>query len=426
MARAHIPEKLAELTPEWLTGALRETGVLREARVVNVESQVLGEGQGFIGDLARLRLSLDREEPSAPRTLIAKLPTEREANRGLGQLGGVYEREIRFYRELRDTLRETTGVRTPRHYYSAMDETSGGRWIVPILRFVDRLPGVLLRLVLRFFTWLVGLSRQRYLLMLEDMAPARLGDQVAGCSEDEAERALRCAARLHAGFWNDPRLDAFWWIMPLDVAPNTFRHFLDQGREPFLERYGDRLTPAVREKLAWLEKHDVEVMRALGGPPRTIVHGDFRLDNMFFDETTGEIVLFDWQSPSCGLGTFDAAYFLSSLPVATTATTATTESTESTETTGMTPEAEERLMRVYHDELLSLGVRDYPWERFLRDYRLSMLLMLERIGAAAADLIEFGEDRGAELVETWIERLLERVEHVPTEGLLEPAEMERR
>ncbi len=89
MPRAHIPEKLADLTPEWLTGALRENGVLREARVVKVASQVLGEGQGFIGDVARLELSLDREEQAAPRTLIVKLPTARATNRGLGQLGGV-------------------------------------------------------------------------------------------------------------------------------------------------------------------------------------------------------------------------------------------------------------------------------------------------------------------------------------------------
>ncbi len=291
-------------------------------------------------------------------------------------------------------------MRTPRHYYSAMDETSGGRWIAPILRVMDRLPGVLLRLFLRFFTWLAGLSRQRYVLMLEDMAPARLGDQVAGCSEDEAERALRCAAKLHAEFWNDPRLDEFWWIMPMDIAPNTFRHFFDRGREPFLERYGDRLTPAVREKLAWLEKHDLDVMRALGGPPWTIVHGDFRLDNMFFDDASGEIVLFDWQGPARGLGAFDVAYFLSACPL------------------GTSRETEERLMRLYHDALLSLGVQDYAWERFVRDYRLSMLLMLERIATVAADIIELGEGRGLDLMETWIERLLERVEHVPTEGLL--------
>ncbi|MBW2280512.1 MAG: phosphotransferase [Deltaproteobacteria bacterium] len=397
MARPYIPETLAELTPEWLTGALRGTGVLREARVVKVESEMLGEGQGFIGDVARLELSLDRDEPSAPRTLIAKLPTARESNRGLGQLGGVYEREIRFYRELGDKV----GVRTPRHYYSAMDETAGSKWAGPILRFMDRLPGVLLRLLLRFFTWLAGLSRQRFVLVLEDMAPARIGDQVAGCSRAESERALRCAARLHAGFWDDPRLDSFWWIMPMDIAPNTFRHFLDLGRAPFLERYGDRLTPAVREKLAWLEEHDVELMRELGRPPRTIVHGDFRLDNLFFDDATDEIVLFDWQTLASGLGAFDAAYFLSSLPV------------------GTTPEEEERLMRVYHDELLELGVPDYPWTRFVRDYRLTMLLMLSRLGAATADLIEIGEDRGLELMEGWIERVLDRVEHVPTEGLLE-------
>ncbi len=403
MARSYIPESLEELTPEFLTGALREGGSLAEATVTEVETEVLGVGQGFIGDVARLTLRYDRDEASAPRTLIVKLPTSTDQNRGLGNLGGMYEREIRFYRELRGEI----GIRTPAYYYSAMDETAGARYANSITRFIDRLPGILLRLLLRFFTWLAALNKRRFLIMLEDMAPARLGDQVAGCSSEDAAVALRDLARLHAQFWNDPRLEELWWIIPLDLAPNIFRHFIDQGREPFLAQYADRLTPAAREKLAWLECNDLELMRRMGGPPFTIVHGDFRLDNMFFDakerEQGGgdEIVLFDWQGPGRGLGAFDVAYFLSaSLPL------------------GTPPEAEQSMMRLYHDELAGLGVKDYPWEQFERDYRLSMLLMLERIAAAAADIIELGENRGRELMETWTERLLERVETIRTDDLL--------
>ncbi len=397
MARAYIPESLAELTPEWLTGALRESGVLREARVTGVESEVLGVGQGFIGEVARLTLRYDQKEDAAPETLIVKLPTSTDTNRGLGNLGGLYEREIRFYRDMRADVR----VRTPEHYYSALDEAPGSRYATPITRFIDRLPGVLLRLLLRFFTWLAGLNKRRYLLMLEDLAPARLGDQVAGCSADEARTALRDVAKMHAAFWNDPRLENTWWIMPLDLAPNIFRHFLEESRDAFFEQYGSRLSPSAREKFDWFREHDVEIFRICGGHPFTLVHGDFRLDNMFFDDSRDQIVLFDWQGPGKGLAAFDVAYFLSaSLPL------------------GTPPEVEQSIMRSYHDDLVRGGVKDYPWDEFVRHYRISMILMLGRLSAVAGDLIELGEDRGIELMQTWIDRVIERVEPIPTEHLL--------
>lgn len=397
MARAYIPESLAELTPDWLTEALRESGVLREVRVTRVESQLLGVGQGFIGEVARLTLHYDEKEDGAPETLIVKLPTSTRTNRGLGNLGGLYEREIRFYREMRDDVR----LRTPKHYYSALDEALGARYAAGITRFIDRLPGVLLRLLLRLFTWLAGVDKRRFLLMIEDIAPARLGDQVAGCSTDEARTALRDLARMHAAFWNDPRLENTWWIVPLDLAPNIFRQLLELSRDAFLEQYGHHFSPSARAKFDWFREHDLEIFRLCGGHPFTLVHGDFRLDNMFFDDSHDEIVLFDWQGPGKGLGAFDVAYFLSaSLPL------------------GTPPEVEESIVRSYHDELVRGGVKDYPWDEFVRHYRISMILMLARLSGVAGELIELGEDRGLELVQTWIDRAVERVEPIQTDHLL--------
>jgi hypothetical protein len=44
-----IPASPEELSCDWLTNALREGGVLREARVAAVEQEVLGVGEGFMG-----------------------------------------------------------------------------------------------------------------------------------------------------------------------------------------------------------------------------------------------------------------------------------------------------------------------------------------------------------------------------------------
>ena len=53
-----IPERLDDLTPEWLTAALRESGELTPTTTVtSAEREILGEGAGFLGDIARLWLA---------------------------------------------------------------------------------------------------------------------------------------------------------------------------------------------------------------------------------------------------------------------------------------------------------------------------------------------------------------------------------
>jgi hypothetical protein len=50
--RTRIPAALCELTPEWLTAQLRERALLGEARVTKVDAEILGEGVGFVGQIA--------------------------------------------------------------------------------------------------------------------------------------------------------------------------------------------------------------------------------------------------------------------------------------------------------------------------------------------------------------------------------------
>jgi hypothetical protein len=397
MARPDIPEKPADFTPEWLTRALRESGLLHDASVVEVDTELLGIGQGFIGDVIRLRLTFDREVRGAPPTLIVKLPTSRlSTNRGIGQMAGAYEREILFYRE----LGADAGPRTPKHYYSAMEEAPGSRYTAAFIRFFDRMPRWLIRLVIRFFVWLSRFGKRRYLLMLEDLAPARVGDQVEGCSREEAERALRAGAKLHARYWRSPLLWERWWIIPIDTGPNMAQVFFEDTREQFIERYKERLTDSTLAQLEWLRTYGPEVPRALASAPPTLLHGDFRLDNMFFDDATGDVLLFDWQGPLRGPAAFDVAYFLSAA------------------LSDASSEEEVELLRFYHGALREEGVRDYPFEEFERTYQLAMMLMLHRMSATVSDLLDLGEDRGLELIDTWISRILKRLEGVDPQPLL--------
>ena len=55
--------------------------------------------------------------------------------------------------------------------------------------------------------------------------------------------------------------------------------------------------------------------------------------------------------------------------------------------------SEEELARLYHEELLARGVRDYPWDLCWRDYRLHAAhgVIMEIVGAAITAPTERGD-----------------------------------
>lgn len=396
MARRAIPQTLEELTPEWLTGALRASGLLREARVETVDAQVLGEGEGFVGRIARLRLRLDRREDAAPRTLIAKIPTPVRQNRVGGEMLGAYEREIQFYRELAGCV----AIRTPRLYYADMDPSALSERGPSIVRFLERLPRLLLRLLLALFAWLARFSRRRYLLLLEDLAPASVGDQVAGCDLVRAKRALRALARAHASLWRSPHLEGRYWIAELDAAPRMVQLAFERARPIFEARYRDRLPARVLELVDWLDANGGALARRVASGPPTLLHGDYRLDNLFFDGPEGDVVAVDWQAASRGPGAYDVAYFLGG-----------------TLDPDVGADEELELLRVYHRELTERGVTGYDFDACLRDYQRALLLMLQRV-VSGLDALDMGEERGVALLDIWIRRLARRLERVEPQALL--------
>ena len=73
MGALPIPSGPAELTPAWLTAALRQAGVLPEGSVERADLAPLG--QGILGRLFRAVLAYDRDREGAPRSLAIKVPS---------------------------------------------------------------------------------------------------------------------------------------------------------------------------------------------------------------------------------------------------------------------------------------------------------------------------------------------------------------
>lgn len=302
---------------EWLTGALRGSGAIASASVVGVERERVGTG--LVGQCIRFTLTYDRDEPGAPASVVGKFPSPEPVSRATGIRGGIYEREVRFYREVAPMVR----IRTPRAHAAAFDPATSD-----------------------------------FVLLLEDLAPARQGDQIAGCSIAQAERALVELAGLHAPCWGEPALAGLDWLPRATPESLERRETLYRTVWPrFLETYAGALPPGGVELG---EQFGRALSRGLdpGDAVRCVTHGDYRIDNMMFGTEAGgyPLAVVDWQTVGIGVGAWDAAYFLGAGP-----------SIEDRRA------HEERLLRRYCDALIEGGVTGYAWDTCWQDYRRGSL-----------------------------------------------------
>jgi Ecdysteroid kinase-like family len=303
----------ARIDAAWMTEALTRAGVLHGARIVDMTRKAVGNG--LLGDSFRFTFDYDRAAPDAPACVVGKFPAADPASRRSGSDLLLYLREICFYRELASSV----AIHTPRAHVAEIDPAT-----------------------------------HDFTLIFEDLAPARQNDQLAGCSVDDARTAMAEAAALHAPRWGDPTLERLDWLVarPAEITPRITA-MLPGIIGLFRDRYRDLLEP---EFMALVERlpDTLPRLQADRASPRTLQHGDFRLDNILFDVQGGRkpMATLDWQTLSLGTGLTDVAYFLSA---------------------GLDPDTRRRheddLVRCYHAELLRRGVRSFGWDACWRDYR---------------------------------------------------------
>jgi Ser/Thr protein kinase RdoA (MazF antagonist) len=371
-----LPETPKALTPAWLSGVLN-------TEIAAVSWEVLGEGRGFMGDILRLTLhGRDREDPTS---VIAKLP--KRANRAMGELIGVYEREIMFF----VTFAADVPVRIPRLLYADFDRDRGSENQEQILRLLDRLPPFLMNAIAAMGARVAAAKNRRYVLLLEDLTPMRPGDQLAGLDPEGCRQVLGTIARLHRHFWQSERLKGHYWLLPLDVDARLRHGRFRQNRERFAGTLGEGLGST----LAWLDRHGETLVRRFAAEaPETLAHCDLRLDNVLFDGSDCAVI--DWQLVRRGPGALDVAYFLSG---------ALSESCDAT--------TERDLLQHYHE---ALDVPGYPFDAFERDYRRAMLMHLALL--SSADEVDFGNDRGGAMMRAWLRRLTARVRSIEPAGVM--------
>jgi aminoglycoside phosphotransferase (APT) family kinase protein len=327
--KAAIPASPAEVTSSWLSTVLG-------TEVAAVTVTPVGTGQ--TGATYRVTPTYAGERSGLPDTMIVKLPSQDDAVRERVALG--YRAEHAFYTEVADTLT----VPLPRWFHCEIDRDGAD-----------------------------------FVLLMADLAPAVQGDQIAGCSLVEAQLAARALAGLHGPRWCDPG----WLTFTGATMPRADADFARGMRDlavmaagTTISKLGERMSEADRTTLT--EAADLVGAWLLLAPERfSLLHGDYRVDNLLFDPERTRVTVVDWQTLTVGLPARDLAYFIA---------------------TSLVPDqraaAEDELVGVYHDALASEGVTDYDRETCWQDYRLGMLQvpLLTTFGFAFSAETERGDD----------------------------------
>ena len=142
-----IPRHPADVTSEWLSAVLA-------ADVRDVDVTPIGTGQ--TGATYRVSATY-ATDGDLPGTFAIKLPAQDDTVRERVALG--YRSEVEFYTDVAEKVR----IPVPGCFYSDISDSGAD-----------------------------------FVLVLADMAPAGQGDQIAGCTPQEAQLAVEALAGLHA------------------------------------------------------------------------------------------------------------------------------------------------------------------------------------------------------------------------------------
>ena len=329
-----IPTGMDDLTADWLTCALGRD-------IAAVERQQIGTGQ--VADSVRLVIT---EADGTTGSLVAKVTSGNEVSRRAARMTRTYEKEAGFFADLADEVL----IRRPASYWTGFDADSAA-----------------------------------YCVLLEDLAPAQQGDQMRGCTVDEAALAVDELALLHGPMWNRNDLDGrFTWLSRgSGTSEPGSGSIVEMMLAGFMERYEERL-PADVVELSRRAIPKVSSSTSFTDTAHTVVHGDFRCDNLMFGHPDGRVCVLDWQTIGIGNGLSDLSYFLGGSLVVEDR------------------RAHEReLLRRYLTKLSQHGVdvgEDEAWTAYRR-YAFSGLMM-----AIVASMLVGRTDRGDDMFMAMAER----------------------
>ncbi len=335
-----IPKNISEVTPLWL-------GECVGTSVSAFTPTQIGQGIGIMGDI--FRVELQHDDAMAPKSVVVKFPSSFEENRSQGVALGMFEAEVRFY----NTLAKQANVGIPAVFRADIESGTAD-----------------------------------FVIVMEDLTDLTMVDQFEGMNFAQAKAAVSVLAQIHAVWWNDVQKESLEWIPSMIGERIAFvDQMLGTLYEPFAAIFTEHLPEGgieVFEKFSSSYLAINQVMAARS--PWTLVHQDFRVENILFDGTD-RVVVIDWQGIGRGPGAYDLAYILGgSMP------------------SELRRQHEQELVRTYHDQLINRGIEGYSYEALWEDYGLAHFqggLATSMFVGAGLDL---NNDRGMQLGVTMARR----------------------
>lgn len=335
----------SDITADWLTQTLRNAGH-PSASVQQVSARDVGTGQ--VGRCIRYELQHNSAaDAKVPTSLVIKFTSDDPTSSETGRVMKTYVTETHFYKEIAPRVQ----IGVPRCYYADIDAA--------------------------------GLQ---HIIVMEDMAPATQGDQIAGCSVEVARQAVLELTGLHGPTWQDPQ----WFDLLGRVEDGPFadtRGLYGSMLPGFIERFEAVLAP---EHLAIIrapgQAGDCPMFNLIN-EHFALEHYDYRLDNVLIDESSAvpRVTAVDWQSVRVGKPLNDVAYFLGS---------------------ALEPDVrrgvEQDILREYHASLVATGVANYSFEQCFQDYRKGVYAGFA-VTVIAAVVVQQTE-RGDEMFKTMARR----------------------
>ncbi len=260
----------ADLTATSIGAALTATGVVA-ADPLEATVEPLAAGDGFLGTLVRVHLTW-ADQIAGPSSIVAKLPTSDPRNEWIVQHFGYARREAGVYRDLRP-WECAPAPRCLAHFWD--DEAGGG------------------------------------CLMLEDLGELDTGDQLGGATDEQAHMVVDALSAWHGAWWDDPRLAELDWLPDASSAVVAgYGEIFDTTWQTCVERLEGALSDEVLQTALSARSQFDSSLAEFGSGPRTLVHGDARLDNTRFAHD--HAVLLDFQLATRSRGAYDLAF---SVPV---------------------------------------------------------------------------------------------------------------
>lgn len=332
-----IPATIDEVTAAWLAEV---TGLAVEA--VGIER--IGMGIGVSSALYRAHLDTG---DGLPTSVVIKLPALDEAAVFTSTVLSMYRREVTFFNE----LAAMAPIRVPRCHHAAVDANS------------------------------------RFVVVMEDLGEHRVVDQLEGMSLADAEAAIDGLARWHAAWWGraDALAEAGATLSLADaIYPAVVPMVFDEGWDKIVAA-GIPIPPAIAAVRPRFNAAIEHLLADLAQAPTTMIHGDFRADNLVFD-AAGAVAAFDFQLIGTGSGSYDLAYFV-------------TQSLE----VELAASAERSLFERWTQGLVAGGVPEVDLDRLWEDYRKAALFCLVYPIVASRGM-DLGDGRQRGLVECMLRR----------------------